>query len=93
MKPKQRTDYTLLALAISFFIACLGSFPGCYTSNSPVKPQRYLLEMGYNTKVEYKGEIGHPAGCTIDAIYVDGKDTVSVKGISQEQYDSLNIAE
>lgn len=93
MKPTQKTDYTLLALAIPFIIACAGSFPGCY-NNSIVAPKRHLLEMGYTTKSK---DVGHDlqrvTGYTIDAIYVEGKDTISVKGLTQAQYDSLNIAE
>lgn len=93
MKRKQQTDYTLLAIAIPFFIACAGSFPGCYNS-STVTPKRHLLEIGYNTKTKDVGkDLQRVTGYTIDAIYLDGKDTISVKGLTQAQYDSLNISE
>lgn len=88
---KKQTDYTLLALFIPFAIACMGSFPGCYNN---IAPKRYLLEMGYNTLVDDSTrETGRIKGYTIDALFVENGDTISVKGISQAQYDSLNISE
>lgn len=83
---KQKTDYTLLAVAL--VIACAG----CYNS-SVVAPKRRLLEMGYNTKIDERKAPQHITGYTIDAVYIDGRDTVSVKGLSQYQYDSLKISE
>ena len=58
------------------------------------QPERHLLEFGYNTKIDDSTkETASAKGYTIDAVYVEGKDTVSVKGITQAQYDSLHIVE
>jgi hypothetical protein len=38
-------------------------------------------------------QVGRVTGYTVDAIYLDGKDTVTVTGLTQAQYDSLQIAE
>lgn len=88
---KRQPDYTLLALAICFLFACAGSIPGCY--NQP-KPKRQLLEFTYHPIVnDSTKETGSVRSYTIDAIYLDGKDTVTVYGITQSQYDSLQISE
>ncbi len=91
--------YTIIAVIFPIAIAA------CFTDwtnlgkgdtllKSTIAPKRHLLEMGYNPKAKnVKGDLQSVDGYTIDAIYVDGQDTVSVKGISQEQYDSLDIAE
>lgn len=58
------------------------------------RPERHLLEIGYNTHVnDSTGEIGRFRGYTIDAVYLEGTDTVEVKGLSQYQFDSLQIEE
>jgi hypothetical protein len=92
---KKSTDYTLLALAIPVFLVTIMEV-GCYNASvkQAIAPKRYLLEMGYNTKTkDLRNDLQRLDGYTIDALYVDGKDTVSVKGLTQAQYDSLNIAE
>lgn len=92
---KKQTDYTILAMAIPVFLVTIMEI-GCYNASvkQAVKPKRVLLEYGVNTKTK---DIAHDLqridGYTIEAVYTEGKDTISVKGLTQEQYDSLEITE